>query len=155
MSSELTTDGSILKAEEVAQAVVPDSLAGLASISDNMARVLKALERLEQNVDQQRQEYLSISQAAAVCGVSGDHVRRAVVGGTLPCSNLGTPDRPLYRISRENIGKWMKEREAGPKPPPRRKKLQPAQDDQPDIWKFSRHRRPSKVATDPSLGNVS
>jgi len=68
------------------------------------------------------QEYLSIGDAQVYTGLSDDHIRRAVVGGTLPASNVGTPDRALYRIKKANIDAWMKEREAGPKAPPRCKK---------------------------------
>jgi excisionase family DNA binding protein len=64
------------------------------------------------------QGYFSIKQAAAYTALSGDHVRRAVKGGTLPVSNVGTPDRPLYRISRSDLDAFMRERQAGPKPPP-------------------------------------
>jgi hypothetical protein len=54
--------------------------------------------------------------------LSQKHIRRAVVGGTLPAANQGTPDRPIYRISRKDIEEWMERRKAGPQPPPRRKK---------------------------------
>src|SRR5262245_19022937 len=67
------------------------------------------------------QEYLSIKEAKAYTGLSDDHIRRAVTGGTLPASNVGTPDRALYRLKKANIDAWMREREAGPKPAPRKK----------------------------------
>lgn len=76
--------------------------------------------------DQPRQEWFSVKQAAALTGLSQDHIRRAVVGGTLPVSNVGTPDRPLYRISRRDIDEWMERRKAGAYPPPGRKKARAA-----------------------------
>jgi excisionase family DNA binding protein len=66
------------------------------------------------------QELFSIDAVATMTGLSAAHVRRAVKGGTLVSSNMGTPDRALYRISRENVHRWVKEREAGAKPPPGR-----------------------------------
>jgi excisionase family DNA binding protein len=67
--------------------------------------------------------WLSIKQAATYMSLSQDHVRRAVLGGTLPASNVGTPDRALYRISREAIDRWMQEREAGAILTPRQAKV--------------------------------
>ncbi len=66
-------------------------------------------------------EYYSIKGAARVLEVSPDHIRRAVVGGTLPCSNVGTMGRPTYRISRTDLLAWVEKRKAGAIPPPRRK----------------------------------
>ncbi len=68
------------------------------------------------------QEWFSISDAAALVGLSTKHLRRALTGGTLPASNVGTPDRPLYRISRAELSAWMEKRKAGALPPPRKKK---------------------------------
>jgi excisionase family DNA binding protein len=102
---------------------------------------------LKQAFDQPRQEWFNIDQAAALTGLSADHIRRAVVGGVLPCSNVGTPDRALYRISRENIQAWMKEREVGPKPPPRRKTKRERREALP----LSPHVHPSKYRA----GNVA
>ena len=65
------------------------------------------------------QEYFSIKNCAAVTGLSQDHIRKAVVGGTLVASDVGTKDHPLYRIHKSNLDKWMVDREAGAKPPPR------------------------------------
>jgi excisionase family DNA binding protein len=93
---------------------------------DASDRILAKLDDLQKKSDRLPQEWLSIEQVAALTGLSEDHIRRAVVGGTLVTSNVGTPDRPLYRIRHENIEKWMKEREAGPKPPRGRNKKAPA-----------------------------
>lgn len=66
-------------------------------------------------------EFYSIGEAAVVVGLSPDHVRRAVVGGTLACSNVGTAARPTYRIARADLLAWMERRKAGALPPARRK----------------------------------
>jgi excisionase family DNA binding protein len=101
-------------------------------------------ERLQEQLERQAQEWLSIQDAARVVGVSRNHLRAAVRGGTLPVSNLGTPDRPLYRVSREDLKRWMEERKAGPKPSPGqggRKKAQPRPD---PAWEFSPFRKRRK-----------
>jgi hypothetical protein len=84
--------------------------------------VQNSLNELQSSLTAAQCEYLSINKAAVMCGLSPAHIRRAVVGGTLPCSNVGTADRPTYRISRIAVRQWMKDREAGPKPPPRKRK---------------------------------
>src|SRR5687767_13326675 len=63
---------------------------------------------------QVEKEWFSIGEAAILTGLSQDHVRRSILGGTLPASNMGTPDRPLYRIHRKDIDGWMEQRKAGP-----------------------------------------
>ena len=104
------------------------------------------LRRLEERADHPRQEWFSIKEAAKLTGLSEDHIRRAVVGGVLPCSNVGTPSRALYRISRDSVARWMKEREVGPKPPPRRKK-----DVGPRPLPFSPHVHRSKYAPESAV----
>lgn len=91
-----------------------------------------------------QQEYLSIKEAAQMCGLSPDHIRRAVVGGVLPCSNVGSADRPTYRIACEAVRTWMKEREAGPKPPARRGNAAA-----PRLLSYNPHRRPCKQQPPP------
>ena len=84
-------------------------------------RIESLLVRLERAVTQPAQAWFSIKGAAALTGLSPAHIRRAVTGGTLACSNVGSMDRPTYRISREDIEEWMKRRKAGALPPPKRK----------------------------------
>ena len=69
------------------------------------------------------QEWFSIKKAAALMGVSEKHVRRAVVGGTLPCSNVGSPSRAIYRISRQDINEFMLLRRAGAVHTPRKRTI--------------------------------
>lgn len=54
--------------------------------------------------------YLSLKQAAALSGLSEKFVRRSVKSGSLPASDLGTPGRPFYRVSREDLDGWMESR---------------------------------------------
>lgn len=61
-------------------------------------------------------EFYSIKGAAAVVGVSVDHIRRAVVAGSLACSNVGTMGRPTYRIARADLLAWVERQKAGPLP---------------------------------------
>ena len=96
-------------------------------LEDRVEAVLRRLlaplvEQVRKRLEMPPQEWFSIKQAAAYAGLSGDHVRRAVTGAMLPCSNVGTPDRPLYRISRRDLEGWLEKRKAGALPPPRRKK---------------------------------
>jgi excisionase family DNA binding protein len=82
-------------------------------VEDVLERLAGVLERLEGALERPTvvREWFSIEEAAFATGLSKDHVRRAVISGALTASDLGTPDRPLYRISRNNLLRWMQERE--------------------------------------------
>jgi excisionase family DNA binding protein len=67
-------------------------------------------------------EFYSIKRAAKVVDVSGDHIRRAVVGGVLAASNVGTMARPTYRIARTDLLAWVDKGKAGAIAPADRKK---------------------------------
>jgi excisionase family DNA binding protein len=94
----------------------------LQKLVEQQAEILLNMRELRNERELPQQEWFSIFEAAALTGLSDDHIRRAVVGGTLPASNVGTPDRPIYRISKIDIGEWMEKRKAGALPTPRRKK---------------------------------
>jgi excisionase family DNA binding protein len=102
--------------------------------------ILKLLQDLTAAAERPRQEWFDIKEVAAMTGLSDTHVRRAIIGGTLLASNMGTPDRSIYRVRYSDIEAWMEKRKAGALPPPRRKS-QPAE---PAQLPFSPHRRPSK-----------
>jgi excisionase family DNA binding protein len=68
------------------------------------------------------QEWFSIEEAAALTGLSEDHVRRHVTAGLLPVSNQGTFEKPYYRIHRKDIDEWMAKRREAACPAPRKKK---------------------------------
>jgi excisionase family DNA binding protein len=80
---------------------------------EQFGRLEQVLRRLEK-VDAVSQAYFSIKQAAAYTGLSEDHVRRRIVKGILPSSNVGSKDRPLYRVARADIDRWMESRKMGP-----------------------------------------
>jgi excisionase family DNA binding protein len=70
----------------------------------------------------QAPEFYSIKQAAKVVGVSADHIRRAVVGGVLAASNVGTMSRPTYRIARAALLAWVEMGKTGAIPHASRKR---------------------------------
>lgn len=57
-------------------------------------------------------EWLSISETAAVTGLSVTTIRRAVVRHDLPAANAGTPKRPTWRIARKNLDEWMERKKS-------------------------------------------
>jgi hypothetical protein len=92
---------------------------------DRMERIEQALKRIEESVarllqlgEEARQEWLSIRQVAAITGLSGSHIRRAVKSVELLASNAGTPDRPAWRIARADLADWMRKRMGGTVFPP-------------------------------------
>ena len=125
----------------------PDHLPAEPSGPISIESLYSLVQALHEKVDRanaQVAQWLSIDQAARLSSLSKDHIRRAIVGGTLVSSNVGTPDRPLYRVSRENVAKWMREREAGPKPPLRKgrvKKSKPEAKPLPPSPHFPQSRR--------------
>jgi excisionase family DNA binding protein len=88
--------------------------------------IAEKVDRIQKTLETGPQEWFSIKKAAGLMGVSEKHVRRAVVGGTLPCSNVGSPDRAIYRISRKDIEDFMRKRMSGAIHTPREKATLPA-----------------------------
>lgn len=88
-----------------------------------LAVLLARLDAIEERLAQP--EFYSIKQAAAVVGVSPDHIRRAVVAGSLACSNVGTLGRPTYRIARADLLAWVERQKAGPLPTRRKSRAVP------------------------------
>jgi hypothetical protein len=100
------------------------------------------LQRLKSRLALPPQEWFSIEGTAALIGMSQDYVRRHVTSGLLPVSNMGTYDKPCYRIHRGDIDAWMAKRRETPQPAPRkRKKAEPA----PGSY-TSRHHKPKTQA---------
>jgi len=79
-------------------------------------------------------EFYSIKEAATVVGVSPDHIRRAVTGGVLAASNLGTMARPTYRIARADLLAWFERGKTGGIAPAPRSNITP---------RSRHHRKPS------------
>ena len=85
-------------------------------------RLAPLLEKVESLLGRAGQQYFTIDEAAEFVRCSGSHIRRHVLGGTLPASNIGTADGPDYRVSREDLVAWMEKRKGGAFPPPKRGK---------------------------------
>ena len=65
-------------------------------------------------------DYLTIRSVAETTQLSESHIRRAIRCGDLPASNVGTPDHPIWRISRKDLVEWMDGKKGGiSKVPPR------------------------------------
>ena len=83
------------------------------------AEMLVRLERIEGKLDgvvrtsKPTPEYASINQAARITGLSNSHVRRAVVAGELPASNIGSASHPTYRIALKDLHDWMNKKKGG------------------------------------------
>ena len=64
--------------------------------------------------------YFKIREVAETTRLSESHIRRAIRRGDLPASNVGTPDHPIWRISRKDLVEWMDRKKGGTsKVPPR------------------------------------
>src|SRR4051794_24910327 len=64
-------------------------------------------------------EFLSISTAARLAGLSYDHIRRAVQSGELPASDKGSGKKCFWRIARADFYRWMQKDRSGSLVPPR------------------------------------
>jgi excisionase family DNA binding protein len=81
--------------------------------SVTLERINAKLDILIEGSEQEAVEFVSIRQAARLTGLSSSHVRRAVVSGELPASNVGSAARPTYRISRTDMEDWMNRKRGG------------------------------------------
>ena len=92
------------------------------------AELLVRLERIEGKLDGVAEksnpapDYSSIKQAARITGLSDSHIRRAVVAGELPASNIGSSaSHPIYRIALKDLHDWMNNKKGGNRVPPKSK----------------------------------
>jgi excisionase family DNA binding protein len=92
------------------------------------AEMLVRLERIEDKLDgvaeksKPAPDYSSIKQAARITGLSDSHIRRAVVSGELPASNIGSSaSHPIYRIALKDLHDWMNNKKGGNRVPPKSK----------------------------------
>jgi excisionase family DNA binding protein len=90
----------------------------LERIENTLARIETGMNRLLKVQAGPDQEWLAIKDAAAVTGLSEPHIRRAVRSGDLPAANVGTQGRPVWRIARTDLEKWMHRRMGGIVLPP-------------------------------------
>jgi excisionase family DNA binding protein len=84
-------------------------------------RIEEKLDRTlsELHAERREIEYVSLKRAATLTGLSYSHVRRAVLTGELPASNVATASHPLYRIARTDLASWMEAKKGGSKVPPK------------------------------------
>ena len=90
------------------------------------AEMLVRLARIEGKLDGVAEksnpapDYSSIKQAAKITGLSDSHIRREVVAGRLPASNIGSASHPIYRIALKDLHEWMSNKKGGTvKAPPK------------------------------------
>jgi excisionase family DNA binding protein len=57
-------------------------------------------------------EYLSVSEAALMLGVSAPTIRRKVAAGEIPAVQLGRPESSI-RIARRELERWLYEEPGG------------------------------------------
>lgn len=88
--------------------VVQDHVRALQRIETKLDRALT-----RQESDGTESEYVSIKRAARITGLSGSHIRRAVLSGDLPASNTGGSLRPVYSIARKDLAAWMEKKKGG------------------------------------------
>jgi excisionase family DNA binding protein len=101
-----------------------DPAAVVVILGEALLQLRSLLARLENRLALQDQEYLSIDQAAAVLGVDGKHIRRAIKAGRLPCSNISNGSRkPMYRIARRDLEEWVRGRRVNTAPPQSEREL--------------------------------
>ena len=118
-----------------AQCLDPELIAGFLGVSlvemdwpgPALFITRQALERIEAKLDAQGAErglaaqadYLSIKEAAGVSRLPYSHVRRAVLAGELPASNVGSDSHAVYGIARSDLTAWMNTKKGGVRLPPR------------------------------------
>lgn len=90
----------------------------LEKIEQALARIEGGMERLLQAQTGPVPEWLAIKGAALITGLSAPHIRRAVRSGNLPAANVGTRSRPIWRIFKNDLENWMRERKGGSTFPP-------------------------------------
>lgn len=118
-----------------AQCLEPERIASFLGVSlvemdwpgPSLSPTQQALERIEAKLDAQgagpglvaQADYLSIKEAAGVTRLSYSHVRRAVLAGELPASNVGSESHAIYRIARSDLATWMNTKKGGSRLPPK------------------------------------
>jgi hypothetical protein len=99
-----------------------------ASEAPTLSRVIEMLTRIEGKIEALPHEKgrdadghpLSIKQASKAVNLSESHLRRAIARAELCASNVGTVARPLWRIIRADLYRWLESKKGGhPQVPPR------------------------------------
>lgn len=78
----------------------------------------------EEPLGTDRKAHLSIRSASMLLSLSESHVRRAILKGELPASNVGSRARPLWRISRSDLDAWLESKKGGTSVVPPRSAVQ-------------------------------
>jgi excisionase family DNA binding protein len=75
--------------------------------------IAKLADHFGREFNENAREWLSIRQAARLTGLSETRIREAVSRGEMAASNIASPARPLYRIARADLDKWLESRKSG------------------------------------------
>lgn len=57
-------------------------------------------------------KHLDMKQVAEELGVSVDQAKKLVTGGQLPAINVGIGGRAFFRVSRDDLDKWVTDERA-------------------------------------------
>lgn len=55
-------------------------------------------------------DYLSVTQVGVLTSLGADFIREAIKEKELPASNIGTAEKPLYRVARKDVDEFMAKR---------------------------------------------
>jgi hypothetical protein len=84
----------------------------LLAISEQLARIEQQMAALTQ-CEGRHEPALSIKQASKCVNLSESYLRRAIARSDLPASNVGTANRPLWRIAGRDLEDWLLARKGG------------------------------------------
>jgi excisionase family DNA binding protein len=68
--------------------------------------------RLVEQTRQSTPAYLSIKQAARMTCLSETRIRQAILRHEMAARNIGSEQRPVYRIARSDLDKWLEGRKS-------------------------------------------
>lgn len=74
---------------------------------------VERFDRIEEMLSAANADYLPMKRAAKLTSLSYSHIRRAVLSGELPASNVGTAAHPIYRIAQTDLQQWMANKKGG------------------------------------------
>jgi excisionase family DNA binding protein len=74
-------------------------------VNDEQLNRIEAL--LQGLVADAKAEWLPVKGAAEITACHSNTVRRAIASGLLAASNIGSQERPVYRLHRKDIKAWM------------------------------------------------
>lgn len=92
-------------------------------MAEAVARIDRGVAKLLEAQEAAVAEWLSVAQAAQVTGLSDTTIRRAIGGRDLAASNVGSEQRPVWRIARRDLTAWMEKQKGGTEAVPPRGEL--------------------------------